>query len=277
MNKNRSIGSIILEGAITAEDSIITENNGKRVIAEGTLQDMDKENRNRRIYAKADLLPEINGPRMTELINAKSFFGEFGHPLSDDLVRQQTIDPKLTCVSFLKIWTEGNLVKGRFMGTNGQYGKEFDENLRDGIKPAFSLRALGSIENINGKAYVKNIRIITWDCVIYPSHRCAYTEKIVTESAVDGTILQENKIIVPENDPGTIITLKESDAKVVLNRLQRESANLSSVLETFDGNYDKISLLNENTALLSNKFGDKVQVNLEDHVNNVIMDYVYKM
>lgn len=277
MNKNRSIGSIILEGAITAEDSIITENNGKRVIAEGTLQDMDKENRNRRIYAKADLLPEINGPRMTELINAKSFFGEFGHPLSDDLVRQQTIDPKLTCVSFLKIWTEGNLVKGRFMGTNGQYGKEFDENLRDGIKPAFSLRALGSIENINGKAYVKNIRIITWDCVIYPSHRCAYTEKIVTESAVDGTILQENKIIVPENDPGTIITLKESDAKVVLNRLQRESANLSSVLETFDGNYDKISLLNENTALLSNKFGDKVQVNLEDHVNNIIMDYVYKM
>lgn len=277
MNKNRSIGSIILEGAITAEDSIITENNGKRVIAEGTLQDMDKENRNRRIYAKADLLPEINGPRMTELINAKSFFGEFGHPLSDDLVRQQTIDPKLTCVSFLKIWTEGNLVKGRFMGTNGQYGKEFDENLRDGIKPAFSLRALGSIENINGKAYVKNIRIITWDCVIYPSHRCAYTEKIVTESAVDGTILQENKIIVPENDPGTIITLKESDAKVVLNRLQRESANLSSVLETFDGNYDKISLLNENTALLSNKFGDKVQVNLEDHINKVIMDYVYKM
>ena len=49
---NKVIGSIILEGATTAEDTIITtaSGNNKRVIAEGTLQDMDVENRNKRIY-----------------------------------------------------------------------------------------------------------------------------------------------------------------------------------------------------------------------------------
>ena len=273
---NPVIANIILEGAATVEDTLITDGNGKRVEAEGTLQDMDVENRNRRIYAKSDLVPEINGPRMTELIKAKQFCGEYGHPLSDDLVRQQTIDPKLVCVRFNKIWVEDNLIKARFQGTNNDYGEYFDRDLRDGCKPAFSLRALGAIENINGKAYVKGIKIITWDSVIYPSHKVAYTSNLVTESALDGTPLYENQIIVPKDDPGTIITLRESDARTVINRLQRESANMDLILNTFDGIYDKISLVNENTIMLTNAMGGKISVNLENHVQNLIMDYVSK-
>ena len=273
---NHVIANIILEGATTVEDSVITNGNGKRVEAEGTLQDMDVENRNRRIYAKADLIPEINGPRMKELIDAGQFYGEMGHPLSDDLVRQQTIDPKLVCVGFNKVWVEGNLVKARFRGTNNAYGEQFDLDLREGRKPAFSLRALGAIENVNGKAYVKGIKIITWDHVIYPSHKAAYTDNIVTESAMDGSPLYENQLVVPSNDPGTIITLRESDARTVISRLQRESANLDTILTTFDGIYDKISMVNENTIMLTNAMGGKISVNLENHVQNLIMDYVTK-
>ena len=270
---NRVIANIILEGATTVEDSIITGGSGKRVEAEGTLQDMDVENRNRRVYMKGDLLPEINGPRMTELIKAKQFCGEYGHPLSDDLVRQQTIDPKLVCVRFNKVWTEGNLVKARFQGTNNDYGEYFDRDLRDGCKPAFSLRALGAIENVNGKACVKGIKIITWDSVIYPSHKVAYTDRIITESAIDGTPIHENQIVVPYDDPGRIITLTESDAKTVISRLQRESANMDTILSTFDGIYDKISTRG-NSVMLTNAMGGRIEVNLESHVQNLIMDYV---
>lgn len=278
MNSNRVIGNIILEGAVTAEDSVIIDGKGsKRVQAQATLQDLDVVNRNRRIYAKADMAPEINGPRMQELIKAKSMLGECGHPLSDDLVRQQTIDPKLACVRFNKIWLDGNLVKSIFQGTNNAYGQEVDDDLRDGVLPAFSLRALGSIENIDGKAYVKNIKVITYDKVIYPSHKRAYTEKIVSEAAISGEPIHENQIVVPENDPGTIITLKESDARTVINRLQRESANLSNIIEALDGIYDNITLVNENTLLMTSRYGEKVRVNLEDHISNVIMDYVWKM
>ena len=278
MNSNRIIGNIILEGATTAEDTIITNSNGKRVEAIGTLQDMDVENRNRRIYAKKDLMPEINGPRMKELIEAKQFKGECGHPLSDDLVRQQTIDPKLTCVNFSRVWVEGNLVKAQFRGTNNDYGANFDADLREGGKPAFSLRALGGIENVGGKAYVKNIKIITWDHVIYPSHKRAYTDKIVTESAIDtGKVLYENQVVVPKNDPGTIISITGSDAKEVINRLQRESANITTIVETFDGLYDKIDLVSENRLLLTDRFGERISVNLENHIDNIIMDYVFKM
>lgn len=237
---------------------------------------MDVENRNHRIYARADLSPEINGPRMTELIKAKEMKGELGHPLSDDLVRQQTIDPKLVCVLFTKIWIEGNKVKGQFKGTNNAYGDEFDCDLRDGCKPAFSLRALGSVENINGKAYVKNIKIITYDRVIFPSHRAAYTEKIVSESAIDGTPVYENGIYVAKDDPGRIINLKGTDAKTVISRLQRESANLDRIVSTFDGIMDKISLVNESTVMMTNRFGDKFYINLENHIENLINEFCIK-
>lgn len=277
---NNVIGSIILEGGATAEDTIITDKiknyKGKdRVVAEGTLQDMDVENRNRRIYSKADLMPEINGPRMKELIKAKDFKGELGHPLTDDLVRQQNIDPKLVCVSFTKIWVDGNKVKGQFKGTNNAYGDEFDLDLREGCKPAFSLRALGSIENIGGKAYVKNIKIITYDRVIFPSHRVAYTEKIVSESAIIDA-KKENDIYVINDDPGRIIKIKDTDARTIINKLQRESANLDKVLNTFDGVMDQINLVNESTVMMTSRFGDKFYVNLENHIDNLIMEFAMR-
>ena len=276
---DRIIASIILEGAATVEDTlVVSEKSSRRVVAEGTLQDLGVENRNRRIYEEADMAPEINGPRMTELIKAREFKGEYGHPLSDDLVRQQTIDPKLVCVQFNKVWLEGNLIKAQFQGTNNNYGEYFDADLRDGHKPAFSLRALGSIENKNGKAYVRGIKIITWDSVIYPSHKAAYTDKIVSESTVDGIPVVENTIVVANDDPGTIINLSASDAKTVINRLQRESANISTITDTFSGIMDKITYIKEsNMVMLTSRFGDKFYVNLDNHVENLIMDYVFKM
>ena len=268
------VGSIILEGAHTSEDTVIVDGmKSKRVIAEATLQDMDVENRNHRIYAKKDLEPEINGPRMKELLDNGYFLSEYGHPLSNDIVRQQTIDPKLTCARFHKIWTEGNLVKGQYSGTLNNYGETVDQDLRAGYKPAFSLRALGAIENIGGKAYVKGIKVITYDMVIFPSHRVAYTSTIVNESA---GINMNDKDIEEINDIGRIIHLSKSDAQDVLNRLQRESAGLDSILNTFEGLSDRVDYITENNKIrLSTKYGETIYLNLENHIENMIMDYVY--
>ena len=170
-----------------------------------------------------------------------------------------------------------NKVKAWYKGTNNDYGQQFDDDLRDGEKPAFSLRALGSIQNVNGKAYVKNIKIITWDHVIYPSHKAAYTDRIVSESTGSRDIQIESQFVVPEDDPGRIITLRESDARTVINRIQRESANLSNIINALDGIYDKITLVRENTVQLTDCYGQNVYVNLENHIDNIIMDYVYKM
>ena len=273
------IGSIILEGTHSSEDTIIVSGgNSKRVLAEATLQDLEVENRNHRIYAKKDIEPEINGARIKELINAGQLYGEMGHPLSEDLVRQQTIDKKLACVSFTKVWLEDNLIKGQYKGTLNEYGEFVDQELRDGAKPAFSLRALGAIENVNGKAYVRGVRIITWDQVIFPSHRPAYTTKILSESAlscdIDPSTIKENDL-TKYNETGRIIHLTGSDAQTVLNKLQRESANIDMILETFNKIADKVTLSNNGkNIILTNAFGDRFNIRLENYVDNLIMDYI---
>ena len=284
---DKIIGSIILEGETTVEDVVVTDkSNCKRVIAEGTLQDLDVENRNHRIYEKKDIKPEIEGARIKELIEAKQFKGEMSHPLSDSMVRQQTIDGKLTCVRYLKVWLEGNRVKAQFKGTNNDLGQYFDDDLREGCKPAFSLRALGSIDNINGKAYVRGVRVITYDHVIFPSHRVAYTERVLTESAMSCNadadphtinLAEQAKIITEMNQFGKIINLTAGDAQYVLNKLQRESAGIDAVLNTFEGIADNVMVTSENKLRLSTKFGETIYLNLDEHVQNLIMDYVYKM
>lgn len=304
MSDYKPIGSVILEEvceckniqivdeASTNEDVIPINGSrkSKKIVAEGNLQDMDHENRNRRIYAKADLAPEVTGPRIKELIKHGYMLGEAGHPLSDDLIRQQTIDPKLVGVRYHKIWVENEFVRGQFSGTNNEYGETFDMDLREGFTPSFSLRALGSIENIGGKAYVKGIKVITWDWVVYPSHMKSYTDKIVSEGAAlveklppsmrladkDGKI-HENTFIVPDNDPGTIITITGNDAKAALDRLQKESANVTTIVETFEGLYDRIDLVNEYTLKMTSRYGETINVNLENHVGNIIRDYAFKM
>lgn len=275
--ENKVIGNIILEGARTAEDTVIIDGaKSKRVVAEATLQDVDVENRNRRIYEKKEMEPEVNGPRLKELISAGYLLSEMGHPLAEDLVRQQTIDPKNSCCRIIKVWMDGNLIKGHYMGTNNDYGETIDRDLRDGYKPAFSLRALGAIENVNGKAYVRGVKIITWDFVCYPSHKAAYTSKIVTESGIE----TPNKAIITEGsieDTGKIIPITGKDAQNLLSILQRESANVSTILDTFEGVADRVILTENGKLKLTTRFGENIYLNLEDHIDNLIMNYVYKM
>lgn len=285
--KNKYIGSIILESASKMEDVLVGDQplgSKKRVIAEGTLQDLDVQNRNKRHYSKADMQKEINGPRWQELLRTKTACGEMSHPLSDSLVRQQTIDPKLVSVRYLKTWIDGNRIKAQFKGTNTEYGEVFDADLREGVKPAFSLRALGNIENENGKAYVKNVKLITFDQVIFPSHSVAYTEKIISESASIYSNEINKKVYTTEatniinemNDCGRIIHIGGKEALNTLNQLQMESASIGSILETFEGIADEVKFVNGKIRLRT-AFGETMYLPLDRYVNNLIMDYVYNI
>ena len=307
---NRHIGNIILEEAFKSEDTVITGEEGikHRAIAQATLQRAEAVNRNKRAYRGRDLRKEIDGSRVQELIKAGSLKGECGHPLSDSLVRQQTIDPKFVCVKYLKVWMDKDLVKGHFKGTNNAYGDAVDADLRDGEKLAFSLRALGNIVQENGKAVVDNLRIITWDNIIYPSHPEAYTDKIISESSGSPIIVPRqthlakltNKILTEAandyydstgkritresqikmidsmNENGCIIHIKGRDAYHALNQLQRESASIGTILETFEGFANDIRVVN-NRIKLTTAFGETFFMPLDQYADNLISEYAYSM
>lgn len=282
LNRNKRVGWILTEAA--PDPNIlrkpkITQFNGHRVVAECVYQRGGVKNRNGRWYDTTDLSSQIICPRSIELV--KTGWGqENGHPLSSDLVRQQTIDPNNIVSYTVDIWMEGDLVVGKSVGSNLAIGEAFNQDLLDGFTPAWSLRALGSIENTNRGAEVKGLKIICYDRVIYPSHPEAYTRGIVSESG----ILLPNKEIklqtstnlsteeVKVNEEGLISPVVNQD---VIDYIQQESCNFKQIVNEFEVFYDKIELVNEGTQVqLSNSnTGNVFVVSLENYIHNEIMDY----
>lgn len=273
-----NIGYIICENLSPVKDmKIVGTTKLGKPIGEGILQEVEEDNRNGRFYEKADLFPQLQTERTLELLKTGNMKGENGHPMSNDIKRQATIDPNNTVVKFLDIWTEGNFIKARFTGTNNTLGDSFNRDMLDGELPSFSLRALGSIVNKNGHACVKNIKLITWDRVIYPSHKNAYMEKLVTESTgVNESYMtgNGNNLFIEENYHGFVTPI--TNEKVV-NLLKQESANINFVMNNFDGIYESIQLVDNGRCVqLNDGRGTILHVNLEQHVQDLLMDYCYK-
>lgn len=278
MGPNENIGYVVIETATTVSDiqpaKIIKEDRrSNRVIAQGTLQEANEKNRNGRFYDSRDLFPQLTAPRTLELLNTGNLRAENGHPLSKELVRQQTIDPEKTVAIFLKLWTEGNFIKATFRGTNDARGEEFNQDLLDGFSPSWSLRALGTIQNTGRGAEVKGTKVITWDRVIYPSHPRAYTDGIVTESASLNE--NSNNIWLPENDAGRLIPITNES---VINYIKSESANFKAIKESYDLLYDNIELINRGTQVkLTDRAGGIFVVNLENYIHDEIMNDCLKL
>lgn len=274
------LGAIIIETSTVSEDfsqsaKVINEKNG-RTVAEGILQEANHRNRNGRYYDSRDLFPELTAPRQLELLSTGNMKAENGHPLSKDLVRQQTIDPNNCVAIFTKFWTEGDFVMGRYFGTFNDKGEEFDKELKCGFFPSWSLRALGHIKNTPRGAEVKGIKLITYDRVIYPSHDKAYTKRIVSESAglLDSdevtTNNGQNKLILSENDKGMVEYINNES---VINYIKEESLSYKRIKESFDVLYDDIRLINGGRQIqLKDSVGSSYIVNLESYIHDEIME-----
>ena len=271
-NNPNNIGYVIIETATTSdnvpESKIIRRRDDGRIEGEGVLQEANMKNRNGRWYDSRDLFPELIAPRQQELLSTGNMRGENGHPLSKDLVRQQTIDPNNTVCIYTKFWTEGNFVMGRFFGAYNERGDEFDRELANGMKPSFSLRALGSIQNTRRGAEVKGIKLITYDRVIYPSHDKAYTTRLVTESS--NLIPEGNNLVLEESDAGLVIPITNDQ---VIDYINSQSLNIKQIRESFDLLYDDIKLVkNKSQVQLTDKAGGIFVINLENYIHNEIMN-----
>ncbi len=274
---NTTIGYIICESDIAHQiTNLRSETMNGKAIAEGILQTADEKNRNGRYYAEEQLFPQLTAPRTLELLNAGYLRAEMGHPLSKDLRRQSTIDDTKTCARFLELWTVGKDVWGKFVGTNNKYGEAFDMDLKEGCKPAWSLRALGSIQQTRRGAEVRDLRVITWDNVIYPSHPGAYTQRILSEETImnEATIVNEAEKNDMMGEP-LVIPYTNTD---VISFIQAQSKNLKFVRECFDFVYNDISMNEAGTKVrLTTKEGDTLVVNLESYIHNELMEYADKI
>ncbi len=283
------IGYILNESSVCMESVDIREDrNSNRVTGIGALQTGNEKNRNGRIYRTEDLVREINAPRQKELLAAKQLCGEAGHPIGADassLVRQQTIDPTKICVRYLKLWMEGDNVMATFQGTNNALGEAFDKDLRQGVLPAFSLRALGTISSTPQGAVVENLKMITYDYVIYPSHPHAYTRGVLNESASSIAIPKSNfamsnamdgsksfiKEFSNQDVVNAISTIKES----AISYVKDKSSNFKMLQECYDmTKYDTVDIINPHKLALTEAGKNTIVMSIEDYIANEIQNYI---
>lgn len=260
---NDKIGYVILEGLdIEPNAKILDKDKHGKVIGFATFQEAEKENRNGRSYLASDLLREIQCPRTKELLKSNTFYSEWCHP-QGDMVRQQTIDPKCAVARILSLEMNGNLVQGTFTPINTPLGMGFNAELLEGVLPAWSLRALGCLEVIRGRNVVTNLKMVTYDSVVYPSHDVAYTQKIVSESA--GFAHNERTL----KESGELIPIMN---KEVMDYIKNESANVSRILDQVDVFYESATLEGNRVRLVA-KNGDIFVVNLETYIQDAISEY----
>ena len=286
MNNNK-IGYFINESTVKMNEVDLVES-GNRVTAKGRLQSGNERNRNGRFYRTEDLAREIAAPRQQELLSSGNMLGEAGHPLSKELIRQQTIDPKLTCVRYLKFWMEGNDVMGTFQGTNNELGDTFDKDLRAGVKPAFSLRALGTLRASREGTVVENLKIITYDYVIYPSHPGAYTEGIVSESS--GLInvpessfdlskypnMDATKSYINSFTNEDVVKAMETQAhnESAIEYIKDKSFNYHMLKECFDmTKIDSVDIISPTKLALTEAGSGTIVMNIEDYIAKELQNY----
>jgi len=261
--------------------------NPDRLIGYGILQTADERNRNGRIYRRDDLAREICAPRQVELLETGNFLGHSSHPIgpgSESLIVQQTIDPNKCCVRFHKLWMDGNNVMAYFEGTNNDLGKTFDKDLRIGVKPAFSLRALGTIKATPQGAVVENLKMITYDYVIYPSHPHAYTSGVLNESS--SIINNASNFELTDANDASKSFIKEftnSDVVDAISKVQNESAiefikdkslNFKMLKECYDmTKFDTIDMISANKIALTEAGNATIIMNVEDYIAKELQNY----
>ncbi len=279
------------ESATEPTNVDIVEYKGNRVVAKVVLQTGNQANRNGRTYRTTDLAGQIIAPRQKELLSTGNMLGEAGHPMTTDLVRQQTIDPKCVCVRYLNFWMDGDNVMGTCKGTNNELGKAFDADLREGILPAFSYRALGTVEETAQGSIVTNLKMITYDYVIYPSHPTAYTVGLVNESATfSNTVSNVAKLIRDEKEraklDGTksfVHTFTNESVIEAMKKVQKESAidyiidkssHFNLLKECFDiTKSSNIDLLPSGQIAITETSSGIILMDVEDYITKEIQTY----
>lgn len=278
MSEKRQIAHIIHESTEEVKEMKMVGEKNNKPVAEGYLQtDLEEKNRNGRIYGTKQIKKEVESDRIqNELIATGNMKGHDGHPSDPNMAVQQTIDPKLCSVKYLKIWMEGPNVKANFTGTNNHLGQAFCQDLLDGEKPSFSLRAIGSVVNKGGAVYVENTRIVTWDRVYYPSHKRAYTTRLLTEAtglskaAVDSSVDLYNR-----NGSGILLPITTDDIR---QYIKEESQEIHKIIESFDVFFDTMTLIENGTSVqMVTKEGDVMIVPLGGYIKDEMMRYCSKM
>lgn len=242
--KNNNLGYMYISEETSPQSSNITnfevvDNHGVFFVRfKACLHSFDVMNRNGRRYLKENVVPQLQTERIQCLVRGGKFYGENDHPQSyvkDQQLsseRINTIDMKNTSHRMLDPHVEGNLLVSTIESDSGtEVGMGLARKMvQGGYIPSFSCRAIASLGMYDGKPTVDVKKIITYDHVLYPSHREANmmgSTKFINKKA-NGLVNESTHtdIIVPLSD--------------IVDDLGRKCDNVKVMMEAFSLTPDNI-------------------------------------
>ena len=149
------------------------EDGTQSVYIEGVFMQAEKENRNKRIYPKK-ILNEAVDRYVKEQVSTGRAVGELNHP-DGPTINLDKVSHRITNLNW-----DGDNVVGKAQILNTPMGKIVSGLIEGGVRLGVSSRGMGSIEERNGKTYVKNdFSLATIDIVQDPSAQDAFVNGIM--------------------------------------------------------------------------------------------------
>ena len=151
----------------------VKKDGGKDVYIEGIFMQSEKENRNNRIYPK-EVLKAATDKYIKEQVKTGRAVGELNHPEGPQ-INLDKVSHRITSLKF-----EGNDVVGKALILDTPMGKIVKGLVEGGCKLGVSSRGMGTVEQKEGKTYVKDDFVLaTVDIVQDPSAPSAFVEGIM--------------------------------------------------------------------------------------------------
>tara|TARA_R110002153_G_scaffold266368_1_gene429654 strand:+ start:320 stop:964 length:645 start_codon:yes stop_codon:yes gene_type:complete len=154
----------------------ITEANDKgekNVFIEGVFMQAEQQNRNNRIYPK-DILEAATAKYVKEQVKTGRAVGELNHP-EGPAINLDKVSHRITELKWV-----GNDVVGKALILDTPMGKIVKGLVEGGCKLGVSSRGMGTVEQKEGKTFVKNDFVLaTVDIVQDPSAPSAFVEGIM--------------------------------------------------------------------------------------------------
>ena len=145
----------------------------KNVFIEGIFMQAEQQNRNKRIYPKA-VLKAATDRYVKEQVKTGRACGELNHP-EGPAINLDKVSHRITELKW-----EGNNVVGKALVLDTPMGKIVKGLVEGGCKLGVSSRGMGTVEQKEGKTYVKDDFVLsTVDIVQDPSAPSAFVEGIM--------------------------------------------------------------------------------------------------
>lgn len=203
--------NLLVSGSDRVEMLTEQTEHGKQLFIEGIFAQAEKKNGNGRVYPKTVMESAIDN-YTRDYVNTRRALGELNHP------DRPQVDPAEAAIRITELKWDGNDVYGKAIVLNTFKGQQVRGLLEGGFNMGVSTRALGTVTERNGTAYVDPGLLFTAiDAVDDPSAPDAYVS-LINESRK--WLLTESGNIIPSDSKNREEKIAQIDESIYLELIE---------------------------------------------------------